>query len=144
MEEVAVRRARRSRLRDRIVFTGYRAGDEFVATLGLLSVKVFLRPGSDGSCRAVREAMAMRVPVIAARVGMLPEIVSDGVNGLLVPYRGAALADAILGLAREPERRERLAAGALASARERFDLDRQAERVERIYRKLLVGGAGYG
>lgn len=144
MEEVAVRRARSSRLAERIVFTGYRAGDEFVATMGAMSAKVFLWPGSDGSCRAVREAMAMGVPVIAARTGMLSEIVTDGVDGLLVPHDGEALAEAIVDLATDPERRARLSAAARETARERFSLARQAEAVEGVYRRLVVGPAGVG
>ena len=137
MQKVAVERAKRGVLGDRVVFTGYRAGDEYVATLAALSVKVFLWPGSDGSCRAVREAFAMGVPVIAARVGMLPEIVEDGVNGLLVPHDPEALAFAVRRLALGLEERDQMSVAARNAARERFDLARQVAVVEEVYQGLL-------
>jgi glycosyltransferase involved in cell wall biosynthesis len=137
MEKVAVERARRSLLGQRIVFTGYRSGDEYVATLRALHAKVFLWPGSDGSCRAVREAMAMGVPVLAARVGMLDEIVTDGEDGILLPHDPEALAHAVRRLALGLAERDEMAAGALATAKARFDLVRQAEHVEGAYRAVL-------
>jgi len=138
MERVAVRRAERGLLAGRVVFTGYRSGDEYVATLKLLSAKAFLWPGSDGSCRAVREAMAMGVPVIAARVGMLPEIVTDGEDGILVQSDPGALAFAVRRLALGLAERDEMAAAARAAARERFDVVRQAAVVEACYDRLLT------
>ncbi|MFW5792134.1 MAG: glycosyltransferase family 4 protein [Desulfohalobiaceae bacterium] len=120
---------------DRVVFTGYRKDDEYAATLAAMDVKIYMHPGSDGSCRAVREAMAMGKPVIAAAVGMLPEIVQDGVSGLLFPYREEALAAAVTRLA-SPEERARMAAAARSTALERFSLQGQAHNVEAIYRQL--------
>ncbi len=139
MRRVAVERARRGVLGERVVFAGYRTGDEYVATLALLSAKVFLRPGSDGSCRAVREAMAMGVPVIAARVGMLPEIVADGRDGILIPSEPEALAAAVRRLALGAGERDEMSAAARAAARERFDLRKQAEIVEEVYEGLAGG-----
>jgi glycosyltransferase involved in cell wall biosynthesis len=137
MQRVAVQRAERALLKDRIVFTGYRSGDEYVATLRLLSAKVFLWPGSDGSCRAVREAMAMGVPVIAADVGMLGEIVGDGRDGILIPHDPGALAHAVRRLALGLGERDEMAAAAREAARDRFDLEKQAARVEDVYERLL-------
>jgi len=137
MKRIAVDRARRSILGDRIVFTGYREHDEYVATLKLLSAKAFLWPGSDGSCRAVREAMAMGVPVIAARVGMLPEIVTDNVDGILVPHDSEALAHSVRRLALGLAERDEMSAAALAAARARFGLERQAKIVDDVYRRVL-------
>jgi L-malate glycosyltransferase len=136
MQDVAVARAERSLLGERIVFTGYRSGDEYVATLAALSAKAFLWPGSDGSCRAVREAMAMGVPVIAARVGMLEEIVGDGVNGILIPHDPEALAHAVRRLALGLAERDEMAQAARRAASTRFDLSKQAETVEAIYERL--------
>jgi mannosyltransferase len=75
---------------------------------------------------------------------MLPEIVADGEDGLVVPHDGAALAAAIVRLAKEPEFRDRLAKNARRKARERFDLERQAAAVDEVYRRLVSGGRGNG
>jgi len=137
MEKVAVERAEKSLLGKRIVFTGYRSGDEYVATLNALSAKAFLWPGSDGSCRAVREAMAMGVPVIAAKVGMLDEIITDQENGILIPHDPEALAHAVRRLALGLAERDEMAVAARAAATTRFDLERQAEVVESVYDSIL-------
>jgi len=136
MQEVAVERAAKTALSDRIVFTGYRADDEYVATLAAMDANVFLWPGSDGSCRAVREALSMGKPVIAARVGMLPEIVADGRTGLLIDHDPEGLAAAIRRLA-DDSVRTGMSAAARAEAKERFDADARAAEVEAIYSSLL-------
>jgi glycosyltransferase involved in cell wall biosynthesis len=141
MEEVGLRQAARTALFERITFTGYRAGDEYVATLGAMDAKVFLHPGSDGSCRAVREALAMGRPVISSRLGMLDEIVADGETGVLIPIEPDALAEAILRLA-DPFECRRMSSRARAEARRRFDPDAQAAEVEKVYGTL--GGGRFG
>ncbi len=133
---VAREPVRRLGLEDRVVFAGYRSGD-YVDALGAIDVKVFLVPGSDGSCRAVREAMAMGKPVIAARRGMLPEIVADGETGRVVDDTPENLAEAIVGLCRDPALRRRMGLAARAAAERRFSLAAQAETIERAYLTLL-------
>lgn len=75
-------------------------------------------------------------PVIASRVGGLPDAVTDGSSGLLVPPRDpAALAAAIAAL-HDPARRAELAAGAAAEARGRFAWDGVAAELLRLYQGL--------
>jgi glycosyltransferase involved in cell wall biosynthesis len=75
------------------------------------------------------EAMAAGTPVVATTVGGLPEVVTDGVDGVLVPPgRPDALADGVL---RVLERRDELGANARLSAR-RFDADGYARRVQEL------------
>jgi len=78
-----------------IIFTGYRK-DDYRNVLNLFDFKIFLVPGSDGSCRAVREALACGKPVIAARKGILPELIRDGETGLLIEDKPADLARAMM------------------------------------------------
>lgn len=64
---------------------------------------------NDGRSVSVLEAMAWAKPVVATRIGGLPELIEDGVNGLLTPPDDpAALAAALLRLARDPHLRRRL------------------------------------
>jgi glycosyltransferase involved in cell wall biosynthesis len=75
------------------------------------------------------EAMAAGTPVVATAVGGLPEVVTDGVDGALVPPgRPDALADAVMRVLADGER---LGRQAVASAK-RFDADTYARRVEKL------------
>jgi glycosyltransferase involved in cell wall biosynthesis len=86
------------------------------------------------------EAMAACRPVVATRVGGVPEIIADGVHGLLVPRDdAAALAGAITRLLDDPELAARLAAQGQAHVRASFTLARQGERFGQLYDELLAG-----
>jgi len=74
--------------------------------------------------RAILEAQASGVPVVASRTGGIPDVVEDGGTGVLVPPGDAGrLAEAIAELAADTERRWRLAATARRSVEERFSWD---------------------
>ena len=141
MEEVAVKPAARRELAGKAIFTGYRRGAEYVATLACMSAKVYLTPGSDGSCRAVREAMAMGVPIVAARRGHLVDLVEEGVTGLLVDDDPEQLAAALVRLAKDPTERARMADASAKKAQRRFGLPGQAKAVEAFYERVLAAHA---
>ena len=136
LEEIAVRPVLERGLQDVVKFAGYLSGDDYVGCLAALDAKVFLMPGTDGSCRAVREAMAMGVPIIAAKRGMLPEIVEDNITGRVVDDTPDKLAEAFIELG-GAELRRKLGAAAADRARRSFDLRALAENVETIYHQLL-------
>jgi glycosyltransferase involved in cell wall biosynthesis len=138
MDEVAVKPAARKELVGKAIFTGYRQGAEYVATLRCMSVKVYLTPGSDGSCRAVREALAMGIPIVAARRGHLQDLVEDGVVGLQIDDDADQLAAALVRLAQDAKLRGSLSRAAAKRARERFGLDTQALSVESVYERVLA------
>ena len=88
---------------------------------------------------AALEAAAAGVPVVASRVGGIPEVVADGESGLLVPPGDpAALAEALATLARDPERRRRMGAAGRSLVRERHDRSRAVERMLALYARLLA------
>jgi glycosyltransferase involved in cell wall biosynthesis len=122
---------------ERTRLPGYVGGDDYPAALASFDIKVFLVPGSDGTCRAVREAMACGVPIVASRRGLLPEIVRDGVDGYIVEDEVEPLTAAIRKLATDGDLRRRLGANALRRAREEFSQQKQAERVLSLYRRWL-------
>jgi glycosyltransferase involved in cell wall biosynthesis len=91
----------------------------------------------EGSPLAVMEYMEAGVPVVATRVGGLPDLIDDGVHGLLVPAGDAdALAAALGELLRDPERRAAMGERARERRRAEFDLDVVVRRLERIYEQL--------
>ena len=95
---------------------------------------LFVLPSrSEAFPNAVIEAMAAGLPVVASDVGGIPEVVQDGLNGLLVPPDDPrALADAVLGLMDDPVRAARLGAAARAGAG-RYSIDRMVDAFERLY-----------
>jgi glycosyltransferase involved in cell wall biosynthesis len=89
--------------------------------------------------RAVIEAMAMGVPVLATAVGGPAEIVREGVDGyLLDPGDPAAWADAAATLAREPQRRAALGAAGRASVLERFTPEHHAAAIMDMYSRVTA------
>jgi glycosyltransferase involved in cell wall biosynthesis len=93
----------------------------------------------DGCPLAAIEALCLGVPVVASAVGGLPEIVRDGVNGLLVsPGDARALADAIVSLARAPDRRRQMAAAARDAARDRFDAIEMTRQVAAVLHRAAL------
>ncbi|MFW6158452.1 MAG: glycosyltransferase family 4 protein, partial [Planctomycetota bacterium] len=136
---VAVRPAQERGLDDVVVFPGYLRGDAYVGGLAALDAKVFLVPGTDGSCRAAREAMALGVPLVVSRRGMLPELVSDGETGLVVSDTAENLAGAFERLAGDVELRRRMGRATRETALARFDPSGQARHVEQLYEQITPG-----
>jgi glycosyltransferase involved in cell wall biosynthesis len=136
-EAVAQEPVRRLGLEGTVHLAGYLSGDQYVGALKALDAAVFLVPGSDGTCRAVREELAMGLPVIAARRGMLPELVRHGQTGLVVEDTPEGLAAALAELARDPLRRAAMSQAAREDARARFSLKGHAQALARIYREVL-------
>jgi glycosyltransferase involved in cell wall biosynthesis len=80
-------------------------------------------------CLAVAEGMSAGLPIVASRIGGLPELVEDGVNGFLFePTSDVELADAILNLAEDRELRSRMGAKGRERAVENHDLARNVSR----------------
>jgi glycosyltransferase involved in cell wall biosynthesis len=90
----------------------------------------------------VLEAMRAGLPVVATAVGGIPEAITDGIEGLLVP-RGdpSALAGALSGLLTDGERRKQMAMRARHTYEERFRFERMADETEAVYAKMLVSRA---
>lgn len=124
-------------LADRIMFTGiirdmtgvYSAMDIFV-----------LSSLTEGVPLTVLEAMAARVPVIATRVGGVPEIIRDDDTGLLVDPRDTdALRVKIESLLNDHGKRQRLAASGFEFVKENYSLGRMCDAYRRVYGEVLAG-----
>lgn len=135
-------RVRALELRDRVVVHG--AVDDVPAFLRDLDLLV-LPSRLDGRPNAVLEALASGVPVVASRVGELPDMVDDGLTGWLYPPGDpAALAAAVRGALTDPERRASAAAAARRAAEERFDAEQANQAYVALFRRLIEQGRAAG
>jgi len=125
--------ARRMGLESRVIFAGYRKQD-YAEVLRCIDVFTFLVPGSDGTCRAVLEAAACGVPAVTSRRGALPEIVDDGVTGVLCEERPEALASGWRALLDDPPRRRAMGENARKRAEAVFSSAHLAREVAALYR----------
>ena len=89
---------------------------------------------------AILEALAAERPVVASNVGGIPEMITDGETGTLVPsHDPSALAAAIIALFTHPDRAAKLAAAGHEMVHEEFCIDYMMRDIEAIY-ALAVGG----
>jgi glycosyltransferase involved in cell wall biosynthesis len=103
------------------------------------AMDVFAFPSlGEGFGLALAEAMACGVPVVASAVGGVPELVTDGASGLLVPPADPeALAAAILRILDEPDLAAGLSTTALRVISDNFSVERMAAQVSELYARLL-------
>jgi glycosyltransferase involved in cell wall biosynthesis len=122
-------------LTDHVLLPGF--VEDVPALLGALDLFV-LSSYLEGLGTSVLDAQAAGVPVVATRVGGVPEMIDDPDNGRLVPARDpGALAAAILAALADPAESARRAARGQVTVRA-FDLAETVAATERLYRELLA------
>jgi glycosyltransferase involved in cell wall biosynthesis len=98
---------------------------------------------TEGLGTSLLDAMACSRPIVATRAGGIPEIVEDGINGLLVPPRDArALADAILRALGDDDMRARIGAAGYARVAERFTVERMVAGTAAVYQRIVNDRTG--
>ncbi|HET9417195.1 MAG TPA: glycosyltransferase family 4 protein [Candidatus Limnocylindria bacterium] len=121
---------------DRVVFTGRREDISALTAELSLAVLPSLREAQGIS---ILEAMARRVPVVASAVGGIPEVITSGVDGLLVePSDPEALAGAVSRLLGDASLRRRIGDAGYRTVAERFSIDAQVRRIESVYDEELA------
>ena len=128
-------------LQDKVVLPGYLREPDYSAALRSFDAFVFLVPGSDGTCRAVREALAFGLPVVASPRGILPELLRprrDGEEfGVVCEEIPAVMAEALRSLLENDNLREQFGAAALRRARLDLDPESAARALADFYARLL-------
>lgn len=93
---------------------------------------------TEGLPAVLLEAMALRIPVVATRVGGVPEIIEDSISGILVPSQNPqALAEAIIKIYKNPEITSKMTNNARSRFEKYFTINETACRYEKIYEELL-------
>jgi L-malate glycosyltransferase len=130
------RRAAALGLQDRVVFTGFRS--DVPELLSQITVSV-LPSLTEGLSNVVLESMAAGAAVVATAVGGTPELVTDGVTGLLVAPRDVeGLTDAMCRLLGDPVLAARLGAEARRRVNQEFSLPASVRRTSQLYERLLA------
>lgn len=130
----------------RVCFVGPVFGADKVKLLAGADAMV-LASYSEGLPYALLESMAAGVPVIATPVGAIPDVVSDGIHGFIVPPRdGKAIAEALAVLAGDRERLSWMSRACRRRIRAAFVIERLAQELSIVYSQLcgaeVMAGVG--
>ena len=129
-------KAQARNISDQIVFTGRR--DDVSAITADLTVAV-LPSLREAQGISILEAMARRRPVVASAVGGIPEVITSGVDGILVPPADpSALAVAVRSLLGDASLRQRIGEAGYRTVADRFSIDAQVKRIEAVYDEELA------
>ncbi len=123
-----------------VVLPGFRA--DILALIKSFDVFV-MSSLAEGLGTSLLDAMALSKATVATDTGGIPEVVSHGETGLLVPPRDhRALASAISGLLKDHSRRERMGSAGLERVKRLFTAERMVERTLDVYRARAAGDSG--
>ena len=137
-DRISVERlVKRLGLEKHVTLTGFRSD---VTNILSCSDVVVLSSETESAPLTLLEGMSSGLPVVATRVGGIPEIVEDGVNGLLVQSKNPeAIAEKILELNSDPEMRRRLGEAARETVMERYTAERIVGQYMEIYESVTTG-----
>jgi glycosyltransferase involved in cell wall biosynthesis len=123
-------------LEEKVKLFGFR--QDIPEILSILHLFV-LSSSWEGLGTSLLDAFASRVPVVATNVGGIPEIVKDGVNGVLVPPGNPeALAGAISSLLKNRDLARRMAEEGFRLVKEKFSIGKMVEETKKIYDRLVA------
>jgi glycosyltransferase involved in cell wall biosynthesis len=130
-------------LGERVVFTGFRA--DIADVLNAMDVVVVPSTWEEPCSAVVQQGMVLSKPVVGTRVGGTPEMIVEGVTGIVVaPGDPVALASALRSLVLDPAMRERMGREGRARVEQHFSLSGMTDRIERLYASGLTDSSDCG
>jgi glycosyltransferase involved in cell wall biosynthesis len=122
-------------LKGKMIFTGSRKDVPQILPM----LDAFILPSlKEGLPMALLEAMAVKVPVIATKVGAIPNVIEDGINGILIPPKNSdAIADAINRMLSNRYSAKEMANRGFEKVRDHYSADIMARKYLAIYKDLL-------
>lgn len=136
LDPVVTELLRSDRVHRRCVAAGPRS--DAAALVGACNIFVMASKEREGLPKALLEAMFQGVPPIVTNVGGMPEVVEDGVSGIVVPpHDPEALKVALVQLLTSVELRITVGRAARARAREAFSIQRTIDETVKVYRELM-------
>jgi glycosyltransferase involved in cell wall biosynthesis len=122
-------------LADSVIFTGFQMDvSEIMATFDVAVLPSLF----EGMGRVLLEAMAMEKPVVASRVGGIPDLVHDGVNGILIaPGSVQELTSSLLKTLRNPVMAREMGKQGRKRIKAEFSVDTMVQSIQRVYHELL-------
>jgi glycosyltransferase involved in cell wall biosynthesis len=137
MKEILLQRARELNVKESLIFTG--ALDYQSVSSAFLDCTVFVLPSQYEAFGIVlAEAQAARKPVVATKVGGVPNVVRDRKTGILVDYGNPKdLAMAINSFLGDPEKRNAFGESGFEWIAQNFSIDKVVDRLEDVYNEVL-------
>jgi glycosyltransferase involved in cell wall biosynthesis len=123
-------------LNDRVIFTGFVPHDQIPSYI--MAADVFVLPSlSEGLPNALLEAMAGGLPIVATKVGGIPEVIDEGINGFLVDSRNAEqIANKLLLLESDSALRQLISKNNKDKIKA-YDLNHVISRLDLLYRSII-------
>ena len=119
-----------------VIMPGFR--DDIPEIIAALDIFILPSTASEATSQVIPQALAMCKPVIATNAGGLPEIIEDGVTGLLIPLKDpSAIANAIVRMAKDKGEAEQMAVRGRAKILKDYTFQKMIERTAEVYRYVL-------
>ena len=122
-------------IKDSVIFAGMRKDVPEILSI----LDVFVLPSlNEGLPMALLEAQAAQIPVVATRVGAIPDVLENGVTGMLIPPKDPqAIAEAIIMILSDKQLASGIAQKGFERVRDNFSSEKMASKYLSIYRELL-------
>jgi len=124
-------------IKDRVIFAGMRKDVPEILSI----LNVFVLPSlNEGLPMALLEAQAAQIPVVATRVGAIPDVLEDGVTGILIPPKDPqAIAEAITMILSNKNFASEIAQKGFERVRDNFSSEKMGSKYHSIYKELIEG-----